>query len=1625
MTGQPIPILKSALAGPPDATPLAPVNTRIQLLPFEALSWENFERLCHRLTAIRGDVEYCARFGRQGEAQEGIDIYARQADGRYHCLQAKRHQSFDARKLRDAINLFLAGDWADKTDHFTITVQALLRSRTLQAEIERQAARLKARGITFTALDGEQLTDELRQQPVLIDDFFGRAWVTALLGPDAAAVLDQRLDGPSVIRVRAQLARIYEAQFQFVDPGSFGSINDEDRRPALTLLERFVKSDFLVRETGRPLERADTGNQTAASGSASDLSLSSTADNIRSGNVSTHSRTRRLSTTEWLADGDRLVVLGEAGSGKSTLLRVMALDLLRGQSHFPEVAARWGNHIPLYIPFARWTSQVARHGHTIGVKEIVRSSLEQVLTTPIADLLDRAIDDRRVLLLVDGLDEWSSEQAARTTLGALVTTIEAHSIPAIVSGRPRGLSRIGALPSAWKRGAIAPLSVAQQAMIARQWFGRYGSGRSDAAGEAQSTLRTGRFMAELARDTNLGALATVPLLLIGLVTLALRGQILPRTKSDVYDQLVRVLLEIHPDSRATASGDTEPRFRHATDPDQRRAAIARLAFATREQTGGGSMVVSTARDILRTYLSSSQGFELAEADAAAAANEILAVNSETQGLIVEKAQGEVGFVHASFEEFLGAEYVAGWPFAEIEKFVAGHAGDGRWRNVISNLLGRVSRRDEFDRLVALIETAQGDELALFHRHALLGDIAFEGSSRSPATSRRLVNATMERVELQDWMPARREALSSVLRGLGDSAHKAEVDARLSRWLPARVAYRSSVIGELAEWQPTAQVEEVLWQALHDEDHAVQRAAAAAYAQAFGKCSLACDRLIDGLEHTRDLSVAAAMVESLALAWAAVPRTTALFEEAARSLGPELRLAGILGLAKQGCITSEMRDTTLHSHRFWSDVSYPHRQLAAAMLLKYWPNDDQLIEGAIARLGDNFNSFWEPGTATAYLLQSSVDRADVRKWILAELAREFPFVVLNGGQIWFQVGRFANADPNIRAAVTAYWSQAKNRLINMYKLPHFVAQVADPDMAKILIGILGGKSGIDRHWALKALISGWTLDHPDVGDTIHTLAAADDQSLADLVALLPAIMPDKNAVRERLLRMSARPDVRLDLLAIGLSECGCDGTDEEAVTAILARPEGLTGVYDAAPHLFRRFASHAQVRALALARLDQAEAPLSAIAEGYPNDPEFAPRLFDAVRPLPVELRTQVLEVAATGASGTPLEAVLNHPMLESDPELRARMVIARCSGLPAEGRADAEKDLLAHALTVGSDYDSARAAALAGLATIGALGALEQLKDRGKPVALETGGLASPIPSVERVICEKFADFEAAFGDTLGQRLNARARGNQVAAILSAAPGASPAARARFLEFAEKGEIPRTPQALRSLAIERPRSALLLARCWETLDSRDYANDRAMVNGAVGQILRDNFRDDGAVLDGLVARYKRSRAVASALPLAIFAPDHECLDFPVQFADRRDFADWTLAAILGARRATGVDLCALLEQMVTRSRRTDFDGQIYANEAVAARLRSDPELQQLLSLRIAMATHPSVSGSFARYLAAAGKFGTEARAQAIDLSSTLRAKQRVPVAGYDAISDEWRALRSTLLDAAMAGLELT
>ncbi|MCW7940960.1 hypothetical protein AAW14_02525 [Streptomyces hygroscopicus] len=96
------------LATPPENCGEAPISTRPQRLRLGSLTPRDFERLCHRLARVQGSVEDVRIFGVPGQAQDGIDLYARRHDGTYVVIQCKRSSdTFTPGEITEAVDKFL------------------------------------------------------------------------------------------------------------------------------------------------------------------------------------------------------------------------------------------------------------------------------------------------------------------------------------------------------------------------------------------------------------------------------------------------------------------------------------------------------------------------------------------------------------------------------------------------------------------------------------------------------------------------------------------------------------------------------------------------------------------------------------------------------------------------------------------------------------------------------------------------------------------------------------------------------------------------------------------------------------------------------------------------------------------------------------------------------------------------------------------------------------------------------------------------------------------------------------------------------------------------------------------------------------------------------------------------------------------------------------------------------------------------------------------------------------------------------------------------------------------------------------------------------------------------------
>jgi hypothetical protein len=69
-------------------------------------------RLTNVFTGRPARVEHVARYGRSGQSQQGIDLFARMASGKYEVWQAKRYGSIASSDVKTIVDTFRAGNVA-------------------------------------------------------------------------------------------------------------------------------------------------------------------------------------------------------------------------------------------------------------------------------------------------------------------------------------------------------------------------------------------------------------------------------------------------------------------------------------------------------------------------------------------------------------------------------------------------------------------------------------------------------------------------------------------------------------------------------------------------------------------------------------------------------------------------------------------------------------------------------------------------------------------------------------------------------------------------------------------------------------------------------------------------------------------------------------------------------------------------------------------------------------------------------------------------------------------------------------------------------------------------------------------------------------------------------------------------------------------------------------------------------------------------------------------------------------------------------------------------------------------------------------------------------------------------
>lgn len=512
---------------------------------------------------------------------------------------------------------------------------------------------------------------------------------------ERVSFVPRELSDDELVAARAELHAYYQKRFGRLDLRGFIRSEQED-------------VSFAVEDIFQPLTAVPT-----ASASATKLELDLSPELLRRGRGG-------FALIELLAaqtTGVSLVV-GGPGAGKSFFARWCALAGSRDEQFLGRERA-----IPLYLPLAVTRIQVEMPALEA---YIVDAFLEAGLT--IAHAIAREAAAGRVVFLLDGLDEVGSWRAAMVeATGALARRYPQARF--VVTSRPTGLD---GLAFDARRHDLQGLDDAPIVALLTAWCELYEIQRAGPDGRTRGRDEGERLGREVIASPTMSELARVPLLATIIAIVHRAGVRLPDHRVELYEHIVRILVERWNQLRSRDADLGAPVIRA---PDAIRL-LGPVAYDMVANGRDGAIDESALRSLIARQLKRGTIRGIADAD------EALDVFRNSLGLLVEQAPGVYSFMHKTLGEFLAAHEAV--RTGALETLLAPPtAFSPAWREVLLlalGIVGTVQANDDRLRAAVLALLEQARSNASDGVSALLGGILADDPSLPADLADRLCDA---------------------------------------------------------------------------------------------------------------------------------------------------------------------------------------------------------------------------------------------------------------------------------------------------------------------------------------------------------------------------------------------------------------------------------------------------------------------------------------------------------------------------------------------------------------------------------------------------------------------------------------------------------------------------------------------------------------------------------------------------------------------------------------------------------------------------------------------------------------------------------------------------------------------
>lgn len=377
---------------------------------------------------------------------------------------------------------------------------------------------------------------------------------------------------------------------------------------------------------------------------------------------------------EALREKTRVVVLGDPGSGKSTMLKYLALRLAKDKDA----------PLPILLPLNAYAKALQQKEINLQayLSEYFAARAEGVAS--LAPLFKEAIEHGKAVILLDGLDEVQSHRAS------LVQKVEAFSHDVIARGnrvlvtsRIVGYRDASLSAQAWSLYTLLDFTPEAIHTFANKWCLAFEKSTLGDTPEAEKAAKaeTESLLEALRTNPGVERLASNPLLLTILALIKRQGVELPKSRIKLYDRYLETLIEAW--NRASALDKSAGR--ESLDYESTLEVLGPLALRIREENPTAGLVSARQlQDWLAEYYTGEQ-WGLKQGPAREKAREFLENVRKYSNLLVERGEGQFGFIHLTFEEALAAyglvsagQIDRSKTFATIQE----HLTDPAWRETI-------------------------------------------------------------------------------------------------------------------------------------------------------------------------------------------------------------------------------------------------------------------------------------------------------------------------------------------------------------------------------------------------------------------------------------------------------------------------------------------------------------------------------------------------------------------------------------------------------------------------------------------------------------------------------------------------------------------------------------------------------------------------------------------------------------------------------------------------------------------------------------------------------------------------------------------------------------------------------